>query len=70
MDAFVTPALALERVDNGQQWQLGRGWGDDLGPAELIAEGEPPMGGGEVWVRPHVRDGKPVAGHWRGSREG
>jgi hypothetical protein len=26
--------------------------------------------GGEVWVRPHVRDGKPVAGHWRSPRTG
>ena len=38
------------------------------------AAGEPPApplttptphGGGDVWVSPHVRNGRPVAGHWR-----
>ncbi len=68
MDEFLTPALAPKPVGDDMRWSFGHGWTDHL-PATLPqAEANAAENGEVVWVRPHVRDGKPVAGHWRGPR--
>lgn len=67
MDAFLTPALAIERAPEDLEWMDGRCWGAS-GERVPESQSEAEFEGGDVWVQPHVRDGKPIAGHWRSAR--
>jgi Nucleotidyl transferase AbiEii toxin, Type IV TA system len=71
VNKLVEPALESTRIDDQLTWHPGRGW------LQRDAAAESPLSGaarpeeaheGEIWVRPHIRDGKPVRGHWRSPR--
>jgi hypothetical protein len=76
VNKLIAPALAAERITDLRAWLPGRGWVDgsrtafvdERDPATLT-EGDDAGGDGEVWVRPHLRDGQPVRGHWRSARD-
>lgn len=76
VDDFVTPALREQPIPPGTTWAHGAGWhrpapaaGDHSSIERGREDTQPPVkGGGDVYVQPHTRNGRPVAGHWRRAR--
>ncbi|WP_417541401.1 nucleotidyl transferase AbiEii/AbiGii toxin family protein [Microbacterium maritypicum] len=70
MESFLTPALAPGRALDAVAWRLDRGWTDvaELTKEPPASESPAAVAGGDVWVRPHTRNGQPIAGHWRSPR--
>jgi len=68
MDDFLMPALAPGRAPDDVAWRISRGWGPAGEPDPPRPLDAPDTGSGDVQVRPHLRDGKPITGHWRSPR--